>query len=98
MSKAMNGFYQPVRRLLSMVVDPDKVDVVRSVVYTFHALVAKQWRVQNAFIAGDAAHQMPPFAGQGMCSGLRDVHNLSWKLALVLAGSASEALFAARAS
>ncbi|MEM7034733.1 MAG: bifunctional 3-(3-hydroxy-phenyl)propionate/3-hydroxycinnamic acid hydroxylase [Chloroflexota bacterium] len=81
-----------VRNLLSLVVDPDHVDVVRSVVYTFHALVAKQWRDRRGFIAGDAAHQMPPFAGQGMCSGIRDVHNLSWKLALVLSGIASASL------
>ncbi|MEM7348670.1 MAG: bifunctional 3-(3-hydroxy-phenyl)propionate/3-hydroxycinnamic acid hydroxylase [Chloroflexota bacterium] len=81
---------EKVRQLLSLVVDPDKVDVVRSVVYTFHALIAKTWRVDRVFLAGDAAHQMPPFAGQGMCSGLRDVHNLSWKLAAVLAGHAPD--------
>ena len=81
-----------VRRLLSQVVDLNHVDVVRAVVYTFHALVAERWRKEQVFIAGDAAHQMPPFAGQGMCSGLRDVHNLSWKLALVLAGKSEERL------
>lgn len=83
---------EKVRELLSLVVDPDKVDVARAVVYTFHALVAQQWRVGRVFIAGDAAHQMPPFAGQGMCSGIRDVHNLSWKLMLVLANIASDTI------
>ncbi len=73
-----------VRRLLSLVVNPDKFRIDRAAVYTFHSLVAEQLRVGSLFIAGDAAHQMPPFAGQGMCSGLRDAHNLAWKLALVL--------------
>ncbi len=83
---------ETVRELVSLVVDPDHVEIARSVVYTFHALLAEQWRVGRVFLAGDSAHQMPPFAGQGMCSGLRDAHNLSWKLALVLQGKADEAL------
>ncbi|MEM7538011.1 MAG: bifunctional 3-(3-hydroxy-phenyl)propionate/3-hydroxycinnamic acid hydroxylase [Chloroflexota bacterium] len=80
-----------VRQMLSLVVDPERIDLVRAAVYTFHSLIATQWRVGNCFIAGDAAHQMPPFAGQGMCSGFRDVQNLAWKLDLVLTGRLSAA-------
>jgi 3-(3-hydroxy-phenyl)propionate hydroxylase len=62
------------------------------VVYTFHARIAKSWRVQRVLIAGDAAHLTPPFAGQGMNSGVRDASNLAWKLAAVVHGHASESL------
>jgi 3-(3-hydroxy-phenyl)propionate hydroxylase len=63
-------------------------DVVRCTIYKFYALVADRFSVGRAFIAGDAAHMMPPFAGQGLNSGLRDAANLSWKLAAVLKGQA----------
>jgi 2-polyprenyl-6-methoxyphenol hydroxylase-like FAD-dependent oxidoreductase len=64
----------------------------RHVVYTFQARWSNEWRRGRLLIAGDSAHLMPPFAGQGMCSGLRDVVNLEWKLHLVLSGVADEAL------
>ncbi len=67
-------------------------DIRRTAVYQFHAAVADTWRVGNVFIAGDAAHQTPPFLGQGMNAGMRDVINLAWKLPLVIRGAAAETL------
>ncbi|MGV2126585.1 bifunctional 3-(3-hydroxy-phenyl)propionate/3-hydroxycinnamic acid hydroxylase [Agrobacterium vitis] len=75
-----------VRGLLERV-GPDRDCEFRRVrVYTFHARLADRWRDGNIFLAGDAAHLTPPFAGQGMNSGLRDAHNLAWKLAESLRG------------
>src|SRR6185437_13207442 len=70
----------------------DPADVIRCAIYKFYALVADEFRQGRAFIAGDAAHMMPPFAGQGLNSGLRDAFNLGWKLDLVLRGIAGDRL------
>jgi flavoprotein hydroxylase len=73
-------------------VHPGNARLERHAVYTFRARYAEQWRAGRVLVAGDAAHLMPPFAGQGMCAGIRDAANLAWKLDLVLAGRAPESL------
>ena len=72
------------RRLVGSVTDwleEGELAVGRVAVYRFHALVCESWRAGRVFLAGDAAHQTPPFYGQGMCHGIRDVRNLLWKIA-----------------
>jgi 2-polyprenyl-6-methoxyphenol hydroxylase-like FAD-dependent oxidoreductase len=73
-------------------VTPDTHQIARQIVYTFQARIAERWRDGNVLLTGDAAHTMPPFAGQGLLSSLRDSSNLAWKLDLVLGGRAPAAL------
>jgi 3-(3-hydroxy-phenyl)propionate hydroxylase len=70
----------------------DHVKILRAVIYSHHVRVADRWRVGRVFLAGDAAHAMPPWIGQGMSAGVRDAANLCWKLAAVLKGQAPESL------
>ncbi|MFI1196414.1 bifunctional 3-(3-hydroxy-phenyl)propionate/3-hydroxycinnamic acid hydroxylase [Micromonospora sp. NPDC020750] len=83
---------ETIGTLVEPYVDPSRFAVTGAAVNTYHHFVARQWRVGRVFLLGDAAHQIPPFMGQGLCSGLRDAANLSWKLALVLAGDADPTL------
>lgn len=78
--------------LLDRWVTPDDGTIERAAVYTFHSVVAERWRRDRLLLAGDSAHQTPPFLGQGMCAGIRDAANLAWKLADVVAGRACESL------
>ena len=71
-------------RRLERWLTPSAAEVERAAVYTFHSVIASSWRRGRLLIAGDAAHQSPPFMGQGMCAGIRDAANLAWKLALCI--------------
>jgi 3-(3-hydroxy-phenyl)propionate hydroxylase len=83
---------EAVWELLAPWVRPDEATLERPAVYTFHSVVARGWRRDRLLIAGDAAHQTPPFMGQGMCAGIRDAFNLGWKLAAVVRGELPESL------
>lgn len=80
------------RMLAPFVPHPDRVDVIRHRVYTHHSRIAGAFRRGRTFLAGDAAHLMPVWQGQGYNSGIRDATNLGWKLAAVVTGQADDAL------
>lgn len=71
-------------------VGPEDIDITRTWSYTFHVRKCARWRVDRVILAGDAAHVMPPFAGQGISGALRDVMNVTWKIAAVIRGQAGE--------
>jgi 3-(3-hydroxy-phenyl)propionate hydroxylase len=73
-------------------IECDQLELVRVAEYTFRAQLADHWRDRNVFLLGDAAHLTPPFIGQGLCAGLRDSMNLSWKIAGVLYGDLPESV------
>ncbi|WP_300710911.1 bifunctional 3-(3-hydroxy-phenyl)propionate/3-hydroxycinnamic acid hydroxylase [Limnohabitans sp.] len=79
-------------KLVRKWVTPSQADIERAVIYTFHSVIAEGWRQGRLMLAGDAAHQTPPFLGQGMCAAIRDASNLAWKLNAVLRGRADDAL------
>ena len=84
--------HEAVWRMLGEFADTRSLEHCRTAVYRFHALVVQEWRQGRVFLAGDAAHQMPPFLGQGLCAGVRDASNLAWKLDAVLRGAAHDRL------
>ena len=89
---------QTLWQLVGKWVTPEQADIERAVIYTFHSVIAERWRQGRIFLAGDAAHQTPPFLGQGMCAAIRDAANLAWKLEAVLRGRADDALLETYAS
>lgn len=78
--------------LLARWIQPGDARLWRAAAYRFHGLVARAWRERRVFLAGDAAHMTPPFMAQGMVAGLRDAHNLAWKLVRVLSGQSPASL------
>lgn len=78
--------------MLARFLSPEDAEVERMAVYTFHSILADGWRKGPLMLAGDSAHQTPPFLGQGMCAGIRDASNLAWKLVMVARGRAPATL------
>ena len=81
-----------IRSLLDDWLPPDQYEIRRAAVYQFHAATAARWQDGRILLAGDSAHQTPPFLGQGLNSGFRDAVNLGWKIPLVHAGVCEPAL------
>ena len=76
--------------LLEPWLSPEDADIERAQIYTFHSLIRKEWKNDHIVLAGDSAHQSPPFLGQGLCAGIRDASALAWRLGLILEKKASE--------
>jgi 3-(3-hydroxy-phenyl)propionate hydroxylase len=84
---------ETVKKLLNEIgVDTRRLEILHAVWYRFRGVMSREWRKERVFLAGDAAHATPPYIGQGMCAGFRDVLNLSWKLDAVLRGTCRESL------
>ena len=83
---------ETVRKLLAPWARTEDIEIERVAVYRFHARVADRFSKGRVFLAGDAAHITPPFAGQGLVAGLRDAANICWKLAWVVQGRAAASI------
>ncbi|PKQ03824.1 MAG: hypothetical protein CVT72_13950 [Alphaproteobacteria bacterium HGW-Alphaproteobacteria-11] len=83
---------EAISAMIAPYADASALDIERRAVYRFHAVIAKTWRAGPVILAGDAAHQMPPFLGQGLCSGTRDAANLAFKIEAVLRGRTKDCL------
>lgn len=83
-----------LRKLLAPIRELPEEDIMRAAIYTFHARVAERFGKGRIWLAGDAAHLTPPFAGQGMNAGIRDAHNIAWKAAMVVRQEAPAAILA----
>ena len=83
---------ETVQRLLDPWIARDRYRLRRAVVYQFHAATAERWQQGRIFLAGDSAHQTPPFLGQGLNAGFRDVANLGWKMPMVQRGLLPESV------
>ena len=78
--------------ILSPWLTSDDAEIERAQIYTFHSIIKKKWRKNNLVIAGDSAHQSPPFLGQGLCAGIRDASSLAWRLAAIIKGKTDASL------
>ncbi len=83
---------ESIGRLIAPYREFRKEDIIRRAIYTFHARIASRMRQGRVLLLGDAAHLTPPFAGQGMNAGLRDAHNVAWKLSLLTKGLADASI------
>lgn len=73
-------------------ISPNDAELLRAAVYTHRSLVVDEWRSGRILLAGDAAHQTPPFLGQGLCTGVRDAVSIAWRLRDVISRGAPESL------
>ena len=78
--------------ILSPWLSPNEAEIERAQIYTFHSIIKNKWRKNNLVIAGDSAHQSPPFLGQGLCAGIRDASSLAWRLGLIIRGKANSSI------
>ncbi|MGI9323299.1 MAG: bifunctional 3-(3-hydroxy-phenyl)propionate/3-hydroxycinnamic acid hydroxylase [Pseudomonadales bacterium] len=90
--ESVRALMAPHLHRLSPELKPEDGELIRAKVYAFHALVAETFQQGRVFLLGDAAHQTPPFMGQGMCAGIRDAYNIHWKLCGVLKGELAPAV------
>ena len=90
--RALAQNHEALKLKLSRWIDPETIEIERSAIYEFHGLIATTWHQDKCLLIGDSAHQMPPFFGQGLCSGIRDALNLAWKLCAVIRRDAPSAL------